>query len=84
MYVCAIAAIMPSLSQLQSLSVSWNKSVGENLQQFVEHLPVECKLEELKLSSCDLNTDDLLHLRMCVMLRLTLGLMCSFSKVYLK
>ncbi|XP_060755676.1 leucine-rich repeat-containing protein 31 isoform X2 [Neoarius graeffei] len=59
----ALAAIMPSLSQLQSLSVSWNKSVGENLQQFVEHLPVECKLEELKLSSCDLNTDDLLHLQ---------------------
>ncbi|XP_034153764.1 leucine-rich repeat-containing protein 31 isoform X2 [Pangasianodon hypophthalmus] len=59
----ALAAVMPSLSQLQSLSLSWNKSVGENLQQFVERLHVECKLEELKLSSCDLNTDDLLHLQ---------------------
>ncbi|XP_058233081.1 leucine-rich repeat-containing protein 31 isoform X2 [Hemibagrus wyckioides] len=59
----ALAAIMPSLSQLQSLSVSWNKSVGGSLQQFVEHLQVDCKLEELKLSSCDLNTEDLLHLQ---------------------
>ncbi|MCJ8745926.1 hypothetical protein PDJAM_G00135870 [Pangasius djambal] len=59
----ALAAVMPSLSQLQSLSLSWNKSVGENLQQFVERLQVACKLEELKLSSCDLNTDDLLHLQ---------------------
>ncbi|XP_053467948.1 leucine-rich repeat-containing protein 31 isoform X2 [Ictalurus furcatus] len=60
----ALATIMPSLSQLQSLSVSWNKSVGENLQQFVECLQRECKLEELKLSSCNLNSNDLLHLQL--------------------
>ncbi|XP_027029553.2 leucine-rich repeat-containing protein 31 [Tachysurus fulvidraco] len=59
----ALAAVMPSLSQLRSLDVSWNKSVGGNLQQFVERLQVDCKLEELKLSSCELNTDDLLHLQ---------------------
>ncbi|XP_060718023.1 leucine-rich repeat-containing protein 31 isoform X1 [Tachysurus vachellii] len=59
----ALAAVMPSLSQLRSLDVSWNKSVGGNLQQFVEHLQVDCKLEELKLSSCELNADDLLHLQ---------------------
>ncbi|KAM9439398.1 leucine-rich repeat-containing protein 31-like isoform 3-T4 [Clarias gariepinus] len=59
----ALAAIIPSLSQLQNLNLSWNKSVGGNLQQFVERLPAECKLEELKLSSCDLNADDLLHLQ---------------------
>lgn len=56
---------MPSLPQLQSVSVSWNKSVGGNLQQLVEHLQVDCKLEELNLSSCELNADDLLHLRTC-------------------
>ncbi|TUS40678.1 Ski-like protein [Bagarius yarrelli] len=56
-------AVMPSLTQLQSLSVSWNKSVGGNLQQLVERLQVNCKLEELKMSSCHLTTDDLLHLQ---------------------
>ncbi|XP_046689366.1 leucine-rich repeat-containing protein 31 isoform X1 [Silurus meridionalis] len=59
----ALTAVLPALSQLRNLGVSWNKSVGGNLQQFVEHLQVECKLEELKLSSCDLNADDLLHLQ---------------------
>lgn len=56
------AAAMQKLQQLESLNLSWNKCVGENLRQFLEPLPSDCKLQELRLSSCNLTTEDLLHL----------------------
>jgi len=53
---------MQKLQQLESLNLSWNKCVGENLRQFLESLQSDCKLQELRLSSCNLTTEDLLYL----------------------
>uniref|UniRef100_A0A8B9KU35 Leucine rich repeat containing 31 n=1 Tax=Astyanax mexicanus TaxID=7994 RepID=A0A8B9KU35_ASTMX len=53
----ALATTMQSLAQLESLNLSWNKSVGEILQQLLEPLQTGCKLQELRLSSCDLTTE---------------------------
>ncbi len=50
------------LKQLERLNLSWNKCVGENLRQFLEPLQPDCKLQELRLSSCNLTTEDVLHL----------------------
>ncbi|XP_048030188.1 leucine-rich repeat-containing protein 31 isoform X2 [Megalobrama amblycephala] len=58
----ALATAMQKLQQLESLNLSWNKCVGENLRQFLEPLQSDCKLQELRLSSCNLTTEDLLHL----------------------
>ncbi|XP_062841598.1 leucine-rich repeat-containing protein 31 [Trichomycterus rosablanca] len=58
----ALATAMQSLTQLQSLNLSWNKCVGENLGRLLEPLQSSSKLEELRLSSCDLTTEDMLHL----------------------
>ncbi|XP_066540441.1 leucine-rich repeat-containing protein 31 isoform X2 [Hoplias malabaricus] len=58
----ALATSMQSLTQLESLNLSWNKSVGEILQQFLEPLQPNCELQELRLSSCDLTTEDMLYL----------------------
>ena len=54
---------VPSLSQLERLNVSWSKSVGGNLKLLLGGLPcTSCKLQDLRLSSCDLTTEDVLHL----------------------
>ncbi len=53
---------MQMLKQLERLNLSWNKCVGENLRQFLEPLQPDCKLQELRLSSCNLTTEDVLHL----------------------
>ncbi|XP_016134403.1 leucine-rich repeat-containing protein 31 isoform X1 [Sinocyclocheilus grahami] len=58
----ALATAMQMLKQLESLNLSWNKCVGENLKQFLEALPPDCKLQELRLSSCNLTTEDVLQL----------------------
>ncbi|KAK2870186.1 hypothetical protein Q8A67_024578 [Cirrhinus molitorella] len=58
----ALATAIPMLKQLESLNLSWNKCVGENLRQFLEPLQPDCKLQELRLSSCNLTTEDVLHL----------------------
>ncbi|XP_051970286.1 leucine-rich repeat-containing protein 31 isoform X2 [Xyrauchen texanus] len=58
----ALASTVPLLKQLESLNLSWNKCVGENLRQFLEPLQSDCKLQELRLSSCNLTTEDVLHL----------------------
>ncbi|KAI7792617.1 putative leucine-rich repeat-containing protein 31, partial [Triplophysa rosa] len=59
----AVAAAMVTLKQLESLNLSWNKCVGENLREFLEPLQEsECKLQELRLCSCNLTTEDVLHL----------------------
>ncbi|XP_076147420.1 leucine-rich repeat-containing protein 31 isoform X1 [Alosa pseudoharengus] len=58
----ALGSAVPSLSQLERLNVSWNKSVGGNLGLLLGGLPCTCKLRELRLSSCDLTTEDVLHL----------------------
>ncbi|XP_007232741.3 leucine-rich repeat-containing protein 31 isoform X1 [Astyanax mexicanus] len=58
----ALATTMQSLAQLESLNLSWNKSVGEILQQLLEPLQTGCKLQELRLSSCDLTTEGMLHI----------------------
>lgn len=59
----ALAAAMATLKQLESLNLSWNKCVGENLREFLEPLQEsDCKLQELRLSSCNLTTEDVLHL----------------------
>lgn len=58
----ALATAMQMLKQLERLNLSWNKCVGENLRQFLEPLPPDCKLQELRLSSCNLTTEDVLHL----------------------
>ncbi|XP_072546448.1 leucine-rich repeat-containing protein 31 isoform X2 [Salminus brasiliensis] len=57
-----LATTMQSLAQLESLNLSWNKRVGETLQQLLEPLQAGCKLQELRLSSCDLTTEDMLYL----------------------
>lgn len=57
-----LATAMQKLQQLESLNLSWNKCVGENLRQFLDPLQSDCKLQELRLSSCNLTTEDLLHL----------------------
>lgn len=64
-FTCILATIMQSLKQLESLNLSWNKSVGEILQQLLEPVQADCKLQELRLSSCDLTTEDMLHLGTC-------------------
>uniref|UniRef100_A0A671SUD1 Leucine rich repeat containing 31 n=1 Tax=Sinocyclocheilus anshuiensis TaxID=1608454 RepID=A0A671SUD1_9TELE len=53
---------MQMLKQLERLNLSWNKCVGENLRQFLEPLQPDCKLQELRPSSCNLTTEDVLHL----------------------
>ncbi|XP_076868289.1 leucine-rich repeat-containing protein 31 isoform X2 [Brachyhypopomus gauderio] len=58
----ALATSMKSFTQLESLSLSWNKSVGTNLRWLLEPLQAGCKLQELGLCSCDLTTEDMLHL----------------------
>ncbi|XP_062377689.1 leucine-rich repeat-containing protein 31 [Sardina pilchardus] len=59
----ALGSAVPSLSQLERLNVAWNKSVGGNLGLLLGGLPpCTCKLQELRLSSCDLTTEDVLHL----------------------
>ncbi|XP_052452122.1 leucine-rich repeat-containing protein 31 [Carassius gibelio] len=58
----ALATAMQMLKQLERLNLSWNKCVGENLRQFLEPLQPDCKLQELRLSSCSLTTEDVLHL----------------------
>ncbi|KAL2085267.1 hypothetical protein ACEWY4_018587 [Coilia grayii] len=58
----ALGSAMPSLSQLQSLNVSWNKSVGGDLRLLLAGLLSTCELQELRLSSCNLTTEDVLHL----------------------
>uniref|UniRef100_A0A672JWM9 Leucine rich repeat containing 31 n=1 Tax=Sinocyclocheilus grahami TaxID=75366 RepID=A0A672JWM9_SINGR len=50
------------LSILERLNLSWKKCVGKNLRQFLEPLQPDCKLQELRLSSCNLTTEDVLHL----------------------
>ncbi len=60
--VCFKATAMQMLKQLERLNLSWNKCVGENLRQFLEPLQPDCKLQELRLSSCNLTTEDVLHL----------------------
>lgn len=63
MCVLFVAAAMVTLKQLESLNLSWNKCVGENLGEFLEPLQEsECKLQELRLCSCNLTTEDVLHL----------------------
>ncbi|XP_042566156.1 leucine-rich repeat-containing protein 31 isoform X2 [Clupea harengus] len=59
----ALGSAVPSLSQLERLNVSWSKSVGGNLKLLLGGLPcTSCKLQDLRLSSCDLTTEDVLHL----------------------
>nr|XP_009295766.1 leucine-rich repeat-containing protein 31 [Danio rerio] len=58
----ALATVMQTLKRLESLNLSWNKCVGENLREFLEPLQADCKLQELRLSSCNLTTEDVLHL----------------------
>ncbi|XP_030625304.1 leucine-rich repeat-containing protein 31 [Chanos chanos] len=58
----ALVSAMQSLSQLESLNVSWNKRISGNLKQLLEPLRANSMLQELRLSSCDLTTEDLLHL----------------------
>ncbi|XP_059390932.1 leucine-rich repeat-containing protein 31-like isoform X1 [Carassius carassius] len=58
----ALGTAMQMLKQLESLNLSWNKCVGENLKQFLEPLSPDCKLRELRLSSCNLTTEDVLQL----------------------
>ncbi|XP_052398493.1 leucine-rich repeat-containing protein 31-like isoform X2 [Carassius gibelio] len=58
----ALGTAMQMLKQLESLNLSWNKCVGENLKQFLEPLSPDFKLQELRLSSCNLTTEDVLQL----------------------
>ncbi|XP_026093673.1 leucine-rich repeat-containing protein 31-like [Carassius auratus] len=58
----ALGTAMQMLKQLESFNLSWNKCVGENLKQFLEPLSPDCKLQELRLSSCNLTTEDVLQL----------------------
>lgn len=58
----ALGSAVPSLALLERLNVSWNKSVGGNLGLLLGGLPCACKLQELRLSSCHLTTEDVLHL----------------------
>ncbi|KAI2648919.1 Leucine-rich repeat-containing protein 31 [Labeo rohita] len=46
----ALATTMQMLKQLESLNLSWNKCVGENLREFLEPLQPDCKLQELRLN----------------------------------
>ncbi|XP_063062711.1 leucine-rich repeat-containing protein 31 isoform X2 [Engraulis encrasicolus] len=58
----ALGSAMSSLVLLESLNLSWNKSVGGHLKLLLGALLSMCKLQELRLSSCDLTTEDVLHL----------------------
>ncbi|XP_028813233.1 leucine-rich repeat-containing protein 31 [Denticeps clupeoides] len=58
----ALGLAMPSLSQLESINMSWNKCLGGNLKVLLGSLPPACKLQELRLSSCGLTTEDILYL----------------------
>ncbi|KAJ8375766.1 hypothetical protein SKAU_G00063460 [Synaphobranchus kaupii] len=58
----SLASAVQSLSQLESLGLSWNKCVGGNLRLVLQALQPGSHLQELKLASCGLNTEDLLHL----------------------
>ncbi|XP_064188668.1 leucine-rich repeat-containing protein 31 [Anguilla rostrata] len=58
----SLASAVQSLGQLESLGLSWNKCVGGNLRQVLQVLQPGSHLQELRLASCGLNTEDLLHL----------------------
>lgn len=59
----ALAANMVNFKQLERLNLSWNKCVGENLREFLEPMKeTDSKLQELRLSSCNLTTEDVLHI----------------------
>uniref|UniRef100_A0A4W5JUF0 Leucine rich repeat containing 31 n=1 Tax=Hucho hucho TaxID=62062 RepID=A0A4W5JUF0_9TELE len=56
--LCALTLAMP---YLRCIDVSWSKVVGGRLTLLLEALQPSVT-QELRLSSCDLTTDDLLHL----------------------
>ncbi|KAJ8278119.1 hypothetical protein GJAV_G00084080 [Gymnothorax javanicus] len=58
----SLVTAVQSLGQLESLGLSWNKCVGGNLRQVLQALQPGSHLQELRLASCGLNAEDLLHL----------------------
>ncbi|KAJ8397587.1 hypothetical protein AAFF_G00438630 [Aldrovandia affinis] len=62
----SLASVVQSLDQLESLGLSWNRCVGGNLGLLLDALQPGSHLQELRLASCGLNTEDLLHLASAV------------------
>ncbi|XP_035597762.1 leucine-rich repeat-containing protein 31 [Oncorhynchus keta] len=57
----SLSALALAMPYLQCIDVSWSKMVGGRLALLLEALQPSAT-QELRLSSCDLTTDDLLHL----------------------
>ncbi|KAJ8279272.1 hypothetical protein COCON_G00063380 [Conger conger] len=58
----SLASAVQSQGQLESLGLSWNKCVGGNLRQLLQALQPGSHLQQLRLASCGLTTEDLLQL----------------------
>nr|XP_015216824.1 PREDICTED: leucine-rich repeat-containing protein 31 [Lepisosteus oculatus]XP_015216825.1 PREDICTED: leucine-rich repeat-containing protein 31 [Lepisosteus oculatus]XP_015216826.1 PREDICTED: leucine-rich repeat-containing protein 31 [Lepisosteus oculatus] len=58
----SLAEAMQQLCELETLNLSWNKCVGGNLKMLLDSLKPKSRLQELKLSSCNLTTEDMVHL----------------------
>lgn len=65
MFFCSrIVALLPFLSDLETLDISWNDFVGGTLHSITEQMHLVSKLKSLKLGSCRLTTDDVRALGM--------------------
>ncbi|XP_066565046.1 leucine-rich repeat-containing protein 31 isoform X2 [Amia ocellicauda] len=58
----SLGDLMLQLSELETLNLSWNKCVGGSLKLLLDPLQPNPRLQELKLSSCNLTTEDMVHL----------------------
>lgn len=57
--IVELADTLPHLTELETLNLSWNKSLGGNLGELLQMLQNETRLRVLKLCSCNLTGHDM-------------------------
>nr|XP_014342003.1 PREDICTED: leucine-rich repeat-containing protein 31 [Latimeria chalumnae] len=60
--IVELATMMPHLTDLEELDISWNDFIGGTLKPLTLHLQHVSRLKVLKLSSCRLTADDIMAL----------------------
>lgn len=53
------ATLLPFVSQLEELDLSWNELIGGSLRAMTSHMNYTNSISSLKLSGCRLNPDDI-------------------------
>lgn len=54
-----LATLLPFVSQLEELDLSWNELIGGSLRAMTSHMNYTNSISSLKLSGCRLNPDDI-------------------------